>query len=195
MRRDGWNAPGAKQMMVTREREGRIAQAMSSQETPTRWLASALIALAAAVAVVAIGVFALHVTGGGSDGSETVPEVAAAPAGTDLPEYVMAAGDPTATAYRFALDRPDVMMWMPCYCGCGGHSGHKNARDCFVQPESTSSEIKFDEHGASCDVCVDIALRAREMTLAGSPLWEIRAAVDAEFGDIGPGTDTPLPPE
>jgi hypothetical protein len=106
----------------------------------------------------------------------------------------MAAGDQTALAYEFALDRPDVMLWMPCYCGCGGHSGHKNARDCFVKSSSSPGNVQFDEHGSTCDVCVNIALRAREMTLAGRPLTEIRVAVDQEFGDIGPGTDTPLPP-
>jgi hypothetical protein len=100
-----------------------------------------------------------------------------------------------ALAYQFALERPDVMLWMPCYCGCGGHSGHRNARDCFVKATSSSSDIRFDEHGSACDVCVDIALLARQMSLAGQPLSEIRAAVDQEFSDIGPGTDTPLPPE
>jgi hypothetical protein len=112
-----------------------------------------------------------------------------------LPEYALAGGDQVALAYQFALDRPDVMLWMPCYCGCGGHSGHRNARDCFVKATSSSDNVEFDEHGSTCDVCVDIALKAQEMTLAGRPLSEIRAAVDREFGDIGPGTDTPLPPE
>jgi hypothetical protein len=87
------------------------------------------------------------------------------------------------------------MLWMPCYCGCGEHSGHKNARDCFVKATSSSGNIQFDDHGSTCDVCIDIALRAREMTVADQPLSEIRAAVDEEFSDIGPGTDTPLPPE
>jgi hypothetical protein len=61
--------------------------------------------------------------------------------------------------------------------------------------EFVRHNIQFDEHGSDCNVCVDIALRAREMTVAGQPLSEIRAAVDEEFSDIGPGTDTPLPPE
>lgn len=168
---------------------------MSDQGTQMRLVGSVVIALVAAGLVVAAGVFVLHMGGGSSEADRGAEVADQQGADRDLPEYVMAAGDPVAVAYQFALDRPDVMMWMPCYCGCGGHSGHKNARDCFVNPESTSSAIKFDEHGASCDVCVDIALRAREMTLAGSPLREIRAAVDAEFSDIGPGTDTPLPPE
>jgi hypothetical protein len=41
----------------------------------------------------------------------------------------------------------------------------------------------------------DEAAMAREMTLAGRPLRGIKAAVYQQFSDIGPGTDTPLPPE
>lgn len=110
-----------------------------------------------------------------------------------LPGYALEGK--VAVAYQFALDRPDVMLWMPCYCGCGGHSGHRNARDCFIKSSSSSGNVQFDNHGSECNVCVDIAVRAKELTLAGWALSDIRAAVDQEFGDIGPGTDTPLPPE
>jgi hypothetical protein len=142
--------------------------------------------------IILAGLALVLVTGSGpgspGDGGDSAAESA-------LPLYVTASDDQVSLAYQFALDRPDVMLWMPCYCGCGGHSGHRNARDCFVKAESSSGNIQFDEHGSQCDVCVNIALLARQMTLAGSPLSEIRAAVDQEFGDVGPGTDTPLPPE
>jgi hypothetical protein len=169
---------------------------MSGHETQRGWATAVMIALGAAGLVIVAGLAVLFATGGGSDGEGAASGVQNQDtAGQALPEYVMAEGDQVAMAYQFALDRPDVMMWIPCYCGCGGHSGHKNARDCFVKPTSSSGDIQFDDHGSACNVCVDIALRAREMTLAGRPLREIRAAVDQEFSDIGPGTDTPLPPE
>lgn len=168
---------------------------MSSQMTERRWIPAVAMALAAAGFVVVVGIAALHVAGGGSNDGSAAVGVQNQETDRALPDYVMAAGDEAAMAYQFALDRPDVMLWMPCYCGCGGHSGHKNARDCFVRPASSSGNIQFDEHGSGCGVCVDIALMAREMTLAGQPLSEIRAAVDQQFSDIGPGTDTPLPPE
>lgn len=168
---------------------------MSSQKTDRRWIRAVAIVFAAAGLVVVVGIAALHVPGTGSgDGSAAMDIQSREPDGA-LPEYVMAADDQVAMAYQFALERPDVMLWMPCYCGCGGHSGHKNARDCFVKETSSSGNIQFDDHGSACDVCVDIALRARDMTAAGRSLSEIRAAVDEEFSDIGPGTDTPLPPE
>jgi hypothetical protein len=153
------------------------------------------IAVLAAGAVVVAGLALVWLTSHG--GSSTPAEVQNQQPADDnaLPPFILNAAEPVAVAYKFALDRPDIMMWMPCYCGCGGHSGHKNARDCFVNPGSTSGDVQFDQHGSECDVCVDIALRAREMTEAGVPLPEIRTAVDAEFGDIGPGTDTPLPPQ
>jgi hypothetical protein len=182
-------------MMVLREMDGKEEPGMSARMTEMRWIPAVAMAFAAAGLVVVVGIAALHVAGGGSGGGSAAMGVQNQESNRALPEYVMAAGDEAAMAYQFALDRPDVMLWMPCYCGCGGHSGHKSARDCFVKPASSSGNIQFDEHGSTCDVCVDIALLARQMTLAGQPLTDIRGAVDQEFSDIGPGTDTPLPPE
>jgi len=97
-------------------------------------------------------------------------------------------------AYQFAMDRPDIMMWMPCYCGCGEHSGHKSAKNCFIKESSTATDVQFDEHGANCQMCVTIALDTKTMTEEGRSLKEIRTYIDDKFGDIGPGTDTPMPP-
>lgn len=168
---------------------------MSGQETEGRWIPATVLAAGAAGLVVVVGLVVLFTSAGCSDDGGVAPGVQNEETGRVLPEYVLAAGPQTALAYEFARDRPDVMLWMPCYCGCGGHDGHKSARDCFVKATSSSGTTQFDGHGSTCDVCVDIALRAREMTLAGASLSETRAAVDQEFGDIGPGTDTPLPPE
>lgn len=49
-------------------------------------------------------------------------------------------------AYTFAFDRPDVLQWVPCYCGCAGQ-GHTSNLDCFVKPGS--GEIVLDAHGAT----------------------------------------------
>jgi hypothetical protein len=152
-------------------------------------------AVSGAGLLLAVGSTLLLAACGGSDTGGAATRSQDRDAAGAMPEYVLAGGNQVVMAYQFALERPDVMLWMPCYCGCGGHSGHRNARDCFVKATSSAGNVQFDEHGAACNVCVDIALRAREMTLAGQPLGEIRAAVDQEFSGIGPGTDTPLPPE
>lgn len=97
-----------------------------------------------------------------------------------------------STAYAFALARPEVLQWLPCYCGCGG-MGHRSNLDCFfVRRES--GQIAFEQHGSFCDICVDTANLAARLLAEGRTITEIRAAVDQTFGGGGHGTDTPLPP-
>jgi hypothetical protein len=100
----------------------------------------------------------------------------------------MSAPEDVRMAYQFAMDHPDIMMWMPCYCGCGGHAGHKSAKNCFIKESSTADNVQFDEHGASCQMCVTIALDTKAMLEEGRSLKEMRTYIDDKFGDIGPGT-------
>jgi len=41
-------------------------------------------------------------------------------------------------SYQVARDIPEVLEYMPCYCGCYASSGHRNNLDCFK-----------DNHGAT----------------------------------------------
>jgi hypothetical protein len=110
------------------------------------------------------------------------------------PAYVDGAGAATSEAYAFALTRPDALQFMPCYCGCVAMD-HRSNLDCFLRPRQAGMAISFEEHASYCDVCVDTALMAKRMLADGASFGEIRAAVDAEFGDTGaPGTETDLPP-
>lgn len=109
------------------------------------------------------------------------------------PEYVHAAHPDTRTAYAYALARPDVLQWLPCYCGCVG-MGHGSNLDCFLEPRENGAPIAFEQHASVCDVCVRTALLAQRMIGDGRTMIEIRAAVDAEFGGLAPGTETELPP-
>ena len=97
----------------------------------------------------------------------------------------------TEEAYRYAMEHPLVLHWIPCYCGCGA-MGHGSNLDCYYEPNSGGS-IVFDEHASYCGICVDITLRTKQMAAAGSSLVTIRNAIDAEFGATGPGTDTARP--
>lgn len=152
--------------------------------------------LATAALVVVIGVGSVYLTSGGSDAPAVSDSPAAdgdmvmSVAGQPLPDYVMASDRGAQLAYEFAVSRPDVMKWMVCYCGCGDHEGHKSALNCFVK----AGGREFDRHGSECDVCVGIALDAMTMTEEGRSLSDIRTSLDEEYGKIGPGTDTPLPP-
>ena len=122
-----------------------------------------------------------------------VPTAAEAAAMWDArPDFVSAAPHRTQTAYAFAISRPDVVRWLPCYCGCGA-MGHTSNLDCFIKP-TEGVRVVYEEHGSYCDVCVDIAHMAQDMLNRGRSLIQIRAAVDSAFGGLAPGTPTQLPP-
>lgn len=38
----------------------------------------------------------------------------------------------TIEAYDFAVHHPEVLDYIPCYCGCHHDAGHNNNTDCFV---------------------------------------------------------------
>jgi uncharacterized protein with PCYCGC motif len=109
------------------------------------------------------------------------------------PAFVRDADPETQTAYAFALARPDVLQWLPCYCGCAA-MGHKSNLDCFFQRQQAGPRTGFEQHASGCDVCVKIAVMGREMLRQGKTMIQIRAAVDAAFGGGAPGTLTELPP-
>lgn len=108
------------------------------------------------------------------------------------PDFVRALPDDWQAAYRFALERPDVIQWMPCNCGCGG-SGHRSNLDCFFDQRETG-QIQFQEHGSYCDICVNTANLAAKLLQEGRSITEVRNAVDQTFGGGGRSTDTPMPP-
>jgi hypothetical protein len=111
-----------------------------------------------------------------------------------MPDMVMAQNERTQEAYRFAAAHPEHLKTVPCYCGCNG-LGHRNNLECYLKPESTPDNLIFDEHALACEICADITHLTMELLDAGAAPDTIRAAVDARFGDRGPGTDTPHPGE
>lgn len=38
----------------------------------------------------------------------------------------------TIEAYDFAVKHPEVLDYIPCYCGCHHDAGHESNTDCFV---------------------------------------------------------------
>jgi membrane protease subunit (stomatin/prohibitin family) len=97
----------------------------------------------------------------------------------------------TEEAYRYAMEHPLVLQWIPCYCGCGA-MGHGSNLDCYFEPQG-DGPLVFEEHASYCSICVDITLRTKQLAAANTPLVTIRGAIDAEFGGAGPGTDTAKP--
>jgi hypothetical protein len=99
----------------------------------------------------------------------------------------------TEEAYAFALYHPQVLKWMPCYCGCQG-IGHRSNLDCYVKAAVAGGPTIFDEHASYCDICVKTTLLVKKMYSEGRSLRDIRQAVDQTFGGAAPGTPTELPP-
>jgi hypothetical protein len=98
-------------------------------------------------------------------------------------------------AYKFAADHPEILSYVPCFCGCE-RSGHGANHDCFVKQRAENGDVlAWDEHGVDCAVCIDVANRSRQMFESGASVRDIRAAIDKEFGK-GPGGEmrTPHPP-
>ncbi len=46
-------------------------------------------------------------------------------------------------AYRFAAANPDVLRWMPCFCGCGEWGHTSNAR-CYEQQIRDDGSVLLD---------------------------------------------------
>jgi hypothetical protein len=56
------------------------------------------------------------------------------------------ANDKVIEAYQFAVEHPEVLNYMPCYCGCNEEAGHKSNEDCFVK-STTDKEALLDTMG------------------------------------------------
>lgn len=100
-----------------------------------------------------------------------------------------------AAAYQFAAEHPEVLSYVPCFCGCQA-SGHKGNHDCFVRSRAANGDvIDWDEHGVECAVCIDVATRSRQMYASGASVSDVRGAVEKEFSPNFPSmTPTPKPP-
>ena len=61
---------------------------------------------------------------------------------------VFAAGGDTPQLYRFATDRPEILRYMPCFCGCG-RAGHRDNRHCYLKAEHPDGTVTFTSHAAT----------------------------------------------
>lgn len=51
--------------------------------------------------------------------------------------------------YRFAAEHPEVLSYVPCYCGCE-RSGHRGSEDCFVAARNDKGDVtEWEPHGAT----------------------------------------------
>jgi hypothetical protein len=100
----------------------------------------------------------------------------------------------TQAAYEFAARHPEVLQYVPCFCGCerGGHNGN---HDCFVHSRDANGNVTWDSHGYGCAICIDVAYTAMQMHNSGASVTQIRTAIDQKYASRFPTkTPTPLPP-
>lgn len=99
----------------------------------------------------------------------------------------------TEEAYAYALYHPQVVQWMPCYCGCA-RMGHRSNLDCYLKRAVPGQKTQFEEHASYCEVCVKITMLTKQMVSQGKSLREIRQSVDQTYGGNALGTPTEQPP-
>lgn len=114
-----------------------------------------------------------------------------------LPDNVGMAVRPVAVvraAYEFAARHPEVMKYVPCFCGCE-RGGHQDNHDCFVGNRSADNRVTgWESHGMVCEVCIDVATQARQMHNSGASVPAIRDAIEKTYAPHYEGhTPTPMP--
>ena len=96
--------------------------------------------------------------------------------------------------YEFAARHPEVLTYIPCYCGCES-VGHGGNHDCFVRSRDALGKVTWNDHSWHCTVCIDVARDAMLMHNSGASPTAIRAAIDQKWGTRFPShTLTPPPP-
>ena len=114
-----------------------------------------------------------------------------------LPPGIATAARPpeiTKAVFTFAARRPDVLNYMPCFCGCE-RGGHRGNHDCFVAKRDAQNKVvAWEPHGLVCEVCIDVGAQAMQMTNAGASLTQIREAIEKKYAGANYHTPTPHPP-
>src|SRR5919112_491528 len=55
--------------------------------------------------------------------------------------------DQARAVYQFAAEHPEVLKYVPCYCGCES-SGHPHNESCFVKRRDAKGNVtEWDTHG------------------------------------------------
>jgi hypothetical protein len=114
----------------------------------------------------------------------------------ELPAYQLPRPHQVVRAtYQFAAEHPEVLSYVPCFCGCEQH-GHKGSADCFVKSRARNGDVTaWEEHGMVCAMCLAVAETAMEMNKTGASVREIRAEVERKYAPLTSfRTPTPAPP-
>jgi len=125
------------------------------------------ILLAGAALILVVGGALIYQRASGPASSQSAAETAAMPSVVDPPESAKNGPHPqdnlpplpfdpepparpmevVRAAYKFAAEHPEVLSYVPCYCGCE-HSGHRGNEDCFVTARDAKGDVtQWEPHG------------------------------------------------
>ena len=112
-----------------------------------------------------------------------------------IPNVAPRPAEVIAEAYEFAGRNPDVLEFVPCFCGCET-AGHRSNAHCFVQSRNADGSVEaWEPHGLGCAVCIDVARDAMQLQASGATVRDVRAAVETKYASRFPRmTPTPTPP-
>ena len=98
--------------------------------------------------------------------------------------------------FEFAARHPEVLAYVPCYCGCE-QLGHKGNHDCFVKGRTAAGKVtEWEAHGIGCAICLDVGREAMLLFNSGASVSSIRTAIENRYGGRFPSsTPTPRPPQ
>ncbi len=157
---------------------------------------SPVLAISAALSMLVVaGVWSVTASARGVDPKPLAPHKQAS-----LPPLPFGPHDPlprptavVTQVFQFAAEHPEVLTYMPCFCGCD-HMGHKGNEDCFVRQRAANGDVvAWEPHGSECQVCIDVGQQAMQMYSSGASLKTIRDAIEKKYA----GTyqfHTPTPP-
>jgi len=118
-------------------------------------------------------------------GASTLSEAHALAPLDKMPKEVQSAAPAVRESYQFAVENPEVLKEVPCYCGCGG-MGHTSNYACYVGGEKSNGDPVFDGHALGCSICVDITQDTMRLLEEGKSIPEIRMELDDIYSAFGP---------
>jgi len=64
-----------------------------------------------------------------------------------IPEPPARPMETVRAAYKFAAEHPEILSYVPCYCGCE-RAGHRGNEDCFVTARDAKGDVtEWEPHG------------------------------------------------
>lgn len=123
------------------------------------------------------------------------PADAPIPALPFIPNMVPRPPEVISEVYEYAARNPDVLEFVPCFCGCET-AGHRANAHCFVKSRNDDGTVReWEPHGMGCAVCIDVARDSMQLQASGASVDDVRKAIVDKYADRFPRmTPTPEPP-